>query len=158
MFLLLAMLTLVACQPALPVEHPDLGVEINAGQLNTEISLALSEGLNSYKIGDFVELELTNHSNETAWEFNVNRDIKIFSLDHGEWVKVADMMTDVGAVDLVLDPKGEFPHGRRGLVVFPDLNATQPVNLRVYVLAHRYDAASSTSITTGAYTDFTLRP
>ncbi len=153
----LAQIVFCSCQPSLPDELPDLGIQIDAQQMNSELALSVSRGINSFKIGDVIGLDLSNLTSYN-WEFNVQRDILIFSLENNKWIKVPDKMTDQGATDLVLDPKGKFPHGRRGLVILPDLENTQTVQLRIIVLAHRKDPKSSESIMTGAYTDITLLP
>jgi len=156
-FLVFVLLILLpACSKSLPGDMPDLGISSDELEFNTYIKVTAPKQLNSYKIGDSVDLEIENIS-EYEWDFNITKDILIYYYENEEWKKVSDRMVDIGATQLALGSSGNFPLDKQGFGVLPDIAPDRPTTLRIIVIVHgQTDKKERQS--KGAFVDVFLRP
>jgi hypothetical protein len=154
---LIAMLVSTSCQPSIPEELPDLGEEIDVSQLNTVLMVSAPEEENTFRFGDALTLVVENLS-DSSWEFDVNKDIKIFRVENNEWQKVPDKMVNLGKTDLVFAPKGIFPGDLHIIGVNPDIESDHTLHLRVFIIAHYQNLENLKPIAVGSYIDVSLSP
>lgn len=160
---------LSSCNPSIPKEDPDLGIDIDMSQLNTTLQVDTPKKINTYRIGKQVELEIENLSDQ---DLQLSPDeIQIFRAEDDKWEKVGndmktiiidDFKVEPNEVDnpkyLVLKPKGPFPDDKLPISILPNVKSNKTVLLRIFVLAHRQESESVHPNTIGAYVDIILVP
>jgi hypothetical protein len=71
--------------------------------------------------------------------------------------KISDNMENIGATELILGPKGEFPLDARLAGVLPDVGHNQFANLRIILIVHERNG-EQVAQSKGAFVDVVLMP
>jgi hypothetical protein len=150
------LLLLSSCSKSLPDQMPDLGIKSDQLEFNTYIKLTVPKGCNSYKMGKFVCLGVENLSDK-AWKYNVTKDVLIYQVKNNEWKKVSDNAINIGATEITLGPRGEWPLDSRIIDVLPDVKPDQSAYLRIILIVHDQTIKNGVQIK-GAYVDLYLKP
>ncbi len=168
LFTLFAVVMLMSCSPSMPVDKPDLGMDIDMAQLNTAIKVTAPKSVNSFKIGTPLELEIENLSNRVL-EYRIE-DIQIFRIENDHWQKTSNKIKTFIVDDLImgpnevssttsltLEPNGVFPGYKDLIGVLPDVKSDKSVFLRIFVFAY-FQTENMPKNIVGAFVDVSLRP
>jgi hypothetical protein len=96
----------------MPVDKPDLGMDIDMAQLNTAIKVTAPKSVNSFKIGTPLELEIENLSNRVL-EYRIE-DIQIFRIENDHWQKTSNKIKTFIVDDLIMGPNE--------VSIYPEIN------------------------------------
>lgn len=144
-----------SCSTPLPDNMPDLGVNIDTLELNTNIHVTALNDCNTFKPGKEVCLQVENFSNKD-WVIDITKDILIFQYKDNQWRQVSNNTRYIGAIELILSAKGSFPFDQQFPSILPAVKNDEPANLRIFVIAHeRHFEGQGQS--TAAYVDMSLR-
>ena len=130
---------------------------ISYEDVNSKIKFTMPDGLgNEYKIGGFVSLWLTNHTNNLII-FPPEYGLKLFIYNNGEWIQVENNMIYHPHEERHLLPKDQ--NGFLKINCVPIIrNHSEPVLLRVLVVGSVQDKISGDSERVAAYYDVKLYP
>jgi hypothetical protein len=154
---MLLLLVLLSCKSSLPESMPELGENIESSKLNTNIQIKTPKECNTFKPGKGVCLQIENLTDK-IWKFNVYKDILIFRFENHEWKKISDNTIHIGTTEFMLDSKGQFPLDKYLIGVLPDVAPDQPVELRIFIIAHPQNQGEFIQDNTGAFIDVVLKP
>lgn len=154
--LFILVLQLSACNNSLPEGMPDLGMNGDDLELNTDIRLTTPKECNTFQSGKPICLEITNLS-EKEWSINKRKDILIFQYESKEWKKISDNMIHLGNMDTILGPTGIFPNDQDVVSVLPEVEGSKSIYLRIFIIVHE-QSLEKEGQNKGAFVDVSLKP
>ncbi len=128
--------------------------------LHDKFRLTIPRGLNDYKFGYPIELELVNDSRDTV-RFSSDFGINLFTYDKStdKWVEINNLVEYLPVGDYELHPMSNDSLGGPVISVYPELqDFTQSITIRVLMVGEVIREGISTNVFAGSYIDITLSP
>ena len=135
-------------------------ISIPYDDLNDMLRLTIPRGLDDFKIGNSIDVELVNDS----------RDIILFSSDFGinlftydvttdKWVEIKNLVEYLPVGDYELHPMSNDSLDGPVISVYPELqDFTQSITIRVLIVGEVIREGTPTNVFAGSYIDITLSP
>lgn len=145
---------LVACQKISEEKMP--GIDISLQETNKDITLSAPMEINTFTIGDGIQLILSNKSNNII-VFPQNYGVHIFTRQGNDWVPI-DNGIEYPSGEKEIWPNQNQPF--RDVVVFvqPNIDSKQPLTVRIFVIGRIKRENTVTQDQVGSYIDLTIQP
>lgn len=128
--------------------------------LNDLFRLTIPPGLNDFKFGNSIHLELVNESQypiEFPSDFGIN--LSYYDETSKKWGEINNIVVYLPLGNKELLPTTKDGPGGPGLTVYPDIqDLSKPITIRVLMVGELADEESSNEVLVGAYIDVTLVP
>jgi len=165
LILCIVLLTLLVsgCKPP-PLSSKEQGfadiIPVPYHDLNDIIRLTIPPGLNDFKYGNSIELELVNES-QYPIEFPSDFGINLYYYDETseKWVEINNIVVYLPLGNKELLPTTKDDPGGLGLTMYPEIqDFSKPITIRILMVGELADEESSNEVLVGAYIDVTLVP
>ena len=142
---------LCSCVPSQSPPHPE---GIPNGNLNQVVKIIAPQEWNTFKLGNSIDLEITNLSNRSL-VFDKGFGVRIFLAKNNQWVEIKDKLKSIGADSIFMRPTTSNKSETRGFSVSPDVDELAGKTLiRIYIFGKTLE----TNEVIGAYVDVVLSP
>ena len=135
-------------------------ISIPYDDLNDKFVLTLPPGLNDFKFGNPITLELVNDSRDTIL-FSSDFGINLFTYDviTEKWVVIKNLVEYLPVGDQELHPMRKDSLGGLVISVYPEIqDFTKSITIRVLMVGEVIQGGISTNVFAGSYIDITLSP
>lgn len=148
--------------PPLPIKEQRFAdiIPMPYYELNDLLRLVLPPGINDFKFGNSIRLELLNQSKYPI-ELPSNFGIELYIYDEitEKWVEINNIVDYLPLGNKELLPTRKNSPGGPGITVYPDIqDFSKPITIRVLMVGELVAEDSSTEVLVGAYIDVTLSP
>jgi len=137
-------------------EMPDIGIP--ESMMNTKIKLEAPDYLNSFTIGETIDLTAEVIANDQV-AFAHDYGARMFIYEEPQWVEIANFMKYPDGY-LVLTPSSDDSFSKYGAPavdpILPD--TSKPVTVRIILVGNIYRDGQITDEKTAAYIDVELKP
>jgi hypothetical protein len=128
--------------------------------LNDKHRVTIPPGLNDFKFGNSIKLELVNET-QYPIEFPSDFGITLYYYDESsnKWVEINNIVDYLPFGNKELLPTRKDDSGGLWFSVYPDVqDFSKPITIRILMVGELVDEESSNEVLVGAYIDVTLVP
>jgi hypothetical protein len=139
-------------------DFPEISIPLN--KMNTKVSINLIKNLNSYKIGEDVDFEVMNLTNNRI-QIIPDNDIFLYQKNQSTFIKIDNNLHYSSAIDQIPTKQEDiFGTGSLLFIANPKIQeADKSINIRIFVIGTICNGdGTPTNEKVGAYVDAVLHP